>query len=89
MARFCFPIASMAVERWWAVLVLRARLFLGYWPYSAHPDPKQLPFVLHHVILWFGFYVVAWGVPVGQVSPPIIPGSIPDTWVTDYDSTIL
>ncbi len=37
-------------------LAIRARLFLGYWPKPAHPDPKLLPFELHHAVLWCIFF---------------------------------
>lgn len=45
-------------------LALRARIFLGHWPTPAHPDPKSLPFELHYMTLWFGFYLVAWLLPI-------------------------
>lgn len=37
-------------------LAIRARLFLGYWPKPAQPDPKLLPFELHHAVLWYIFF---------------------------------
>ena len=51
-------------------LAIRARLFLGYWPQPAHPDPKLLPFELHHAILWYIFF--------GLLSSVII---VPTLWV--------
>ena len=35
----------------WA-LYLRARIFLGHWPIPSIDDPKQLPFEMHHAVLW-------------------------------------
>jgi len=35
---------------------IRARVYLGYWPTPSHPDPKVLPFDLHHAVLWFSFF---------------------------------
>jgi hypothetical protein len=39
-------------------LVIRARLFLGYWPRTSRPDPKSLEFELHHMSLWFGLFLL-------------------------------
>jgi hypothetical protein len=46
-------------------LAVRARFFLGYWPSPAHPDPKQLPFELHHMALWLLLFVVVVLLPTG------------------------
>jgi hypothetical protein len=35
--------------------VVQARLHLGYWPYYAHPDPKQLGWWIQHSLLQLGF----------------------------------
>src|SRR3990167_2605525 len=43
-------------------LAIRARLYLGYWPLPAHPDPKHLPFEFHHAILWDIFWGVKWSI---------------------------
>ena len=43
-----------------AALVVRARIFLGYWPRPSEPDPKLLPFELHHISLWIGFHLLLW-----------------------------
>ena len=32
--------------------VLRARFELGRWPELYHPDPKDLGFIVHHVLVW-------------------------------------
>ncbi len=34
--------------------VLRARLALGYWPYPYNPDPKDLGFPLHYMLVLAG-----------------------------------
>lgn len=47
-----------------ACLVLRAKSFLGFWPSPAHPDPKLLPFELHHMLLSLGFYLVVGLFPI-------------------------
>ena len=43
-------------------LVTRARIYLGYWPKSSHPDPQFLPAALdsYQAILWSGFNVLKW-----------------------------
>lgn len=41
------------------VFALRARVLLGHWPSPAQPDPKSLPFEIHHAVLWIGFYLVS------------------------------
>jgi hypothetical protein len=42
----------------WAIafwsFVVRARLALGYWPYPYHPDPKELGFPVHYVVVVAG-----------------------------------
>jgi hypothetical protein len=35
--------------------VVRARLYLGHWPYYNHPDPKQLGWWIQHSLLQAGF----------------------------------
>lgn len=41
-------------------LAERARQYLGYWPRPSHPDPKHLPFELHHTLLWNMFECLKW-----------------------------
>ncbi|HLP87941.1 MAG TPA: hypothetical protein VK184_04955 [Nostocaceae cyanobacterium] len=38
--------------------VLRARLVLGRWPLPYQPDPKDLGFVIHHVIIYLSLLAV-------------------------------
>lgn len=38
--------------------VLRARHALGRWPSYDHPDPKQLGFGWHHLIIWLTINLV-------------------------------
>ena len=42
----------------WAVafwaFVLRARIALGYWPDPYRPDPKDLAFPIHYIVLLLG-----------------------------------
>lgn len=44
-----YPVAALAV---FYGFVVRARFALGYWPVYNHPDPKQLGFDLHHLLVW-------------------------------------
>ena len=46
------------------LLTVRARVYLGYWPRPSHPDPKLLPFDLHHASLWGVFVVLKWSLVV-------------------------
>jgi hypothetical protein len=38
--------------------VLRARFSLGTWPYPYHPDPKELGFDLHQILILVSFLLV-------------------------------
>ncbi|MFZ4713135.1 MAG: hypothetical protein ACOYL6_05475 [Bacteriovoracaceae bacterium] len=40
------------------IFYIRARIYLGYWPHYATPDPKSLPFVFHHWILMITVFVL-------------------------------
>ncbi len=45
--------------------ILRARLYLGYWPTPYHPDPKSMNFYFHHWALFISivttpFAGLAW-----------------------------
>lgn len=45
-------------------LAVRAWLYLGHWPRPSHPDPKHLPFELHHAALWQVFEFVKWSIVI-------------------------
>ncbi len=45
-------------------LAIRARYYLGYWPQPSQPDPKLLPFELHHAALWGVFEGLKWSLIV-------------------------
>ena len=51
VAATLFPILWLA---FFYGFVFRARMHLGHWPRYAHPDPKDLDFTLHHVVLHYG-----------------------------------
>lgn len=64
LAGVFLAIALLSFKWWIAALIhaWRASLFLGYWPYYGHPDPKDLPEHFHpttefleHLIPW-GFF---------------------------------
>lgn len=40
------------------LLAIRSRSYLGFWPRPARPDPKLLPFELHHMILWYVLFTL-------------------------------
>ena len=56
------PMLALAFAAFPALLIagllsyaFQARLYLGHWPYYAHPDPKELGWWPHHTALQLGF----------------------------------
>lgn len=41
------------------VFYIRARVYLGFWPTPAFPDPKSLPFEFHHWTLMIAVFPIA------------------------------
>ncbi len=56
---------------WWAIafwsFVLRARVALGYWPYPYNPDPKDLGFPVHYMVLLLGMPVTFTAVAMALI----------------------
>jgi len=48
--------------------VVRARLYLGHWPFYNNPDPKQLGWWLQHSLLQLGFV----GFPVVALAAAVL-----------------
>jgi len=59
--RYMFWITVSIPLQWLFLLysfVLRARFSLGRWPHPDNPDPKDLGFDFHHILIWLDFFVV-------------------------------
>ncbi len=69
--RLALWVAATAPAQWLALFglfVLRARLALGYWPRPYHPDPKDLGFDLHYLLVFFPLFH-PWGHAAFVTSP--------------------
>lgn len=60
-----FPLGLLVA---FCAYVVRARLYLGYWPHYNHPDPKQLGWWIQHGQLQIGFI----GFPVVALAAAVL-----------------
>ncbi len=54
-------IPAIGLIIFWSFLI-RARNYLGNWPYPYHPDPKSLPFDLHHYIAFVTLMLIPFSI---------------------------